>query len=156
MKKYLLKKENIIILLLGVCIALALLINNQSLLHFNFQYTYFIVSIRQFSEVLFIYTLLVYAIYYYFRRKNWHISGLVVFIQISGLFLFSIIQLFYINQANLAGAPRYYYDSTYTYLRTIIFSNKIKVVATLYFIVSQLFYFFYAIIAFIKQLIKKS
>ena len=123
---------------------------------FHLHDTYFIIDKPYNPLLFFLYSLFVYACYFTLRKFNKPISRIIVVIQITGLILPIIYRLFSYNYEGLAGMPRRYYDySAWESFKTFAMINKAVTFLTLYFIISQLLFFFYFLTIFVKHYFKK-
>jgi len=143
-----------------VLIAFALLLTeifkNDSSLDIHLHDTYVIIDNSHISILIFAYTLFVYACYFVLRKANRAVHGIVALIQISGLLLTLISELFSTQYEGLAGMPRRYYDySVWESFKTFAFINKTVTFLVLYFILSQLLFFLYFLIIITKHFFKK-
>jgi len=118
--------------------------------------TYFIFESKYISLLFFLYILFVYACYNILRKRTETIPKIIIVIQITGLFLVVINSLFQFKYSGLTGMPRRYYDySAWESFKTFASMNKLIVFSAFYFILSQLFFFLYFVLVFVRRFFKK-
>ena len=153
MNKYLLRRENVLLITVNFCVILNKFFIGESVLDIHVHDTYFIIEGLFSSFIIILYTLLIYVLYISLRRKNKMPSNIISFIQIMGLILFSLNDILKFSYSSIIGMPRRYYDYSDS-IKTFGIIDNTTNLFVFCFMLSQLLFLLYFLIVLGKQFLK--
>ena len=156
MKKFLLRAENIMLILVFTGLSILEFFQTNSALDIHLYDTYYVINNIPFSLIFLTYSFIIYSSYFLLRNINRSVSKPIALIQIMGI----LILIFSISIPNnipkISNHPLHHYDySTWDSFKKFAALNELATIAAIFFIISQIVFFLYFIGILIKFRIKR-
>ena len=152
MKRFLLRFENILAILVIACMIVYRIVRYKGIAHLYTGFTHYMIALPDAYLIKILYTIVVYFLYVLLRQKN-KLNHRIAVIQISGFVLLLLNDMWFKPEQP---APRIYYYNDWDSVFDFHYYPVSLLLTISYFILSQFVFFAYTLGTFTKHYFKRS